>query len=198
MNQKISPPPIIDLNHWWHTLESQWKKAFNEAVLNKGNSLTAPTTTELETLWYSPALRFAGPTAPFPNMSFELTNLSGVQRLKHAFILVVIHHQLKHIDEVAKLTQLRSLFVYDNQIQNIKGIQNLHQLEEFYFHENEVSSITPLQNLTRLKTLYCHSNHIKSLEGITREQFYCLPNKGISSREVIKTEQDLYIRCLKA
>lgn len=98
------------LQTWWQQLEPQWKQAFAVTVFQHTNE---PTPDELAQLYAAPALRFAGPSAPYPNMNFELTNVSGLKDLHNLETLVVIHHQIEDISELSALKQLKHLFVYD-------------------------------------------------------------------------------------
>ena len=83
------------LKEWWDSLESQWKKAFNEAVLGNGPIENRPTRTEMESIHSAPAFRFAGPRAPYPNMSFELSNMTGLEKLDQVETLVVTFHSIQ-------------------------------------------------------------------------------------------------------
>ena len=79
----------LKLQTWWLQLEPQWQMAFQETVLGHKN---APTHDELQTIATLTVLRFVGPSAPYPNMSFELTNLSGLSHLSHLETIIVTHH----------------------------------------------------------------------------------------------------------
>jgi len=89
----------LDLS-WWHTLTPAWKEAFAEICFKHRNE---PTSIELAQIYNAPALRFAGPSAPYPNMSFELKELSGLEQLSNLEILVVSHHRLESIRELKNL-----------------------------------------------------------------------------------------------
>ncbi len=193
----------VDLESWWDSLEEQWQKAFSQTIFRQKNIVSNPTLRDLTTIWTGTAIRFAGPLAPFPNMNFELTNLSGLSRLRHLEIVVVIHHKLRDLDALKWHRHLRSLFVHDNQIEDISGTKELKELEEFYFQNNSVQSLLPIKKLHKLKTVYCHQNQLTSLEGLTEshsdnmQNFFCLPNSHIKTKEIIKTEKTLYIQCKK-
>lgn len=203
MEHLITKQPDTELAAWWDALEEQWKRAYNEVFFKK-EAIYQPSEEELKRLKAIPVLRLAGPRASYPSISFELTNLSGVVGLKNLVLLVAINHQLKHVDEVASLTNLKSLFVHDNQIEQIRGVKDLVNLEECYCQKNNIVSLEPLEKLTKLKTVYCYHNQLSTLKGLTEEhadelgQFFCLPNSGLSNKEVVKTERDLYIKCRKA
>ena len=69
---------------WWAALEPQWKKAYNQAMLGKGPVDDTPSDKDILDLFVCPNFRFAGPKAGRPNISFELTNLSGLANMHQA------------------------------------------------------------------------------------------------------------------
>ncbi len=190
-------------NNWWNNLSDPWKKAFNEVALRR-SSTEALGDEMLLTVFNSPNHRFAGPNAPYPNMTFELEDLSGIVGLPNAELVVVIFHQLTHIREVSNLHNLRSLFVYNNQITSLEGIEALTELRELYCNVNQITTLKPLEGLTNLKTLYCNYNLLSNLDGIgeqhadTMEEFYCLPNPNLKDSVAMRFEREVGIRCKKA
>ncbi|HMQ61683.1 MAG TPA: leucine-rich repeat domain-containing protein [Flavilitoribacter sp.] len=188
---------------WWNNLEDQWKKAFNESQFNRGPITATPTDEELTGLLEAPAIRFAGPRAQYPNMTFDLTNLSGIAGLQKVEVLVVIHQSIESIEELAGHTQLKSLFLLDNRIENLQPLQKLTRLEELYVQENRIKSLKPLERLTALKTVCCQVNEISDLDGLSVKHrdslktFYVLPNDKLPDHEVLKFERKVGIRCLK-
>lgn len=76
-----TPAEIEQYKRWWASLSDPWKQAFNEIMLNRSSIDELPLVT-LHQVWNAPALRFAGPKAPYPNTSLELDNLDGVLALK--------------------------------------------------------------------------------------------------------------------
>ena len=189
------------LKEWWDSLESQWKKAFNEAVLGNGPIEKRPTRTEMESIHAGAALRFAGPKAPYPNMTFELTNLSGLAKIEKVETLVVIFHPIHQIGSLSHMTMLTGLFVNNCQLQSLEGIEELRNLQMLYASVNEIKNIKPIKQLTNLVDLQFPYNKISSLEGITNKHvakmknFVCLPNEDLPDREIIKVENRLGIRC---
>ncbi len=188
---------------WWNGLSDAWKQAFNEVALRR--SSTEPLGDEmLLTVFNSANHRFAGPTAPYPNMSFELEDLSGLVGLPNTEVVVVTFHKLSHIRETAGFKNLRSLFVYNNQITSLEGIEGLTELKELYCNVNEISSLKPLEALTGLHTLYCNYNQLSNLEGIgeqhadTLENFYCMPNPNLKESVAMRFEREAGIRCKRA
>ena len=183
---------------WWMQLTPAWKKAFGETFFQHTQ---VPAERELQDLYHAPVLRFAGPSAPYPNMSFELTDLTGLQTLVHLEILVVSHHLIESVRLVGKLTTLKSLFVFNNRLKSLDGVEHLVHLEQLYAQYNHIESIAPLRQLTKLKVLYINDNNIASLEGLTEEHAYhlqmlfCKPNELLKQKEITRVEGDLGIRC---
>lgn len=189
---------------WWEGLSDAWKMAFNEAMFRRAPNTEMPEPALLQQIFETTVLRFAGPGAPYPNMSFELKDLSGISELTQLEILVVTHHQVRMITELRGHNKLKSLFVFDNQIENLAGIENLVGLQELYCHNNYIDSLAPLAKLTGIHTMYCSSNQIKTLEGIgsqhvaNMQKFYCLPNTHLRDPEILRFEREVGIRCLRS
>ncbi|MEP7144856.1 MAG: leucine-rich repeat domain-containing protein [Ferruginibacter sp.] len=188
------------LNHldWWKQLEPQWQEAFGVCVLRH---LNEPDAAELDMLFNLEAIRMAGPTAPFPNMQFELTNLSGMVCLSSLRIIIVTHHKIESIEAVSNLPLLRSLFLFNNSITRLAGIEALTELQQLYVQCNRISSIKPVELLTKLREFYISDNCIASLEGLTEKHsdelnvFVCRPNEQLKQKEIIRVERDLGIIC---
>ena len=183
---------------WWNNLTNDWKQAFAETCFHHKNE---PTLVELEQLYSAPAIRFAGPSAPFPNMSVELTDFSGIMALKNLQILILIHHQVKSLEDLASMFGLKKLFLYNNQINSLAGIEGLTDLEQLYVQFNNIDSINPVNTLVKLHEFYIHDNHITSLDGLTSEHsdnlemFVCKPNDQLKQKEILRIERELGIRC---
>jgi Leucine-rich repeat (LRR) protein len=183
---------------WWQHLSTRWKQALAETVF-KNN--IEPTSTELAQVYHCNVLRFAGPTAPYPNMSFELEDLAGISELHNLEILVVVHQKLRSVKELRGLHQLKSLFINNNSIESLAGIENLTGLQQLYAQHNLIGSILPVQALLNLQELYVHDNRLNSLEGLTEEHaeklehLFCKPNDQLKQKELIRVERDLGIRC---
>lgn len=210
MEQHASTPPENNLStaeteaylHWWAGLSAPWKTAFNEVTLQRSSTEALPVEV-LHSIWTASALRFAGPTAPFPNMSLELDNLDGIAVFPKLEIFVFTHHKIQSLAPLAKLPGLKSLFVFDNQITALDGVEALTELRELYFQGNRVESLRPLEHLTQLQTLYCPNNRLRALDGIGKQhagalrQFVCLPNEELPDAEIIRMEREVGVRCQK-
>jgi len=201
---KKDPQELLQAKQWWGKLEIQWKMALNEAVFKKGPTLEPPTDDELMVfLIMVDTLRFAGPGAYSPNMSFQLTNLSGLAGLLRLKYLSITNMNLTSLKELAKHINLQNLFVNDNQITSLDGIQNLVQLKDLYIQNNEITDLTPIKKLTQLTTIYATGNKLKTINGFTDahadtiRKFHGIPNEDLRDKEIIKFQNTFGIICLK-
>jgi Leucine-rich repeat (LRR) protein len=189
---------ILLNQNWWKSLSPEWRQTFSLSVLRKQGE---PTETDLDFLLNLQVIRLAGPTAPFPNCSFELKDLSGIAALVKLETLIISHHDIESIEEVADLTALKSLFLFNNNIKSLRGIEELMNLEQLYVQCNQIESIKEIEKLLNLKECYISDNKITSLAGLTEahadnlKRLVCLPNDGLKQKEVIHTERDLGIIC---
>lgn len=188
---------------WWYGLSEAWKQAFNEVALRR--SSTEPLGDEmLQTVFNAANHRFAGPTAPYPNMTIEMEDMTGLLGLPNTEVVVVTFHKLTHIREAAAFKNLRSLFVYNNQITSLEGVEGLTGLQELYCNVNQIDSLKPLEGLTNLHSLYCNYNLLSNLDGIgeqhadTLENLYCMPNPNLKESVAMRFERAVGIRCKKA
>ena len=211
--------------NWWQSLSPAWQRAFNEVMLKSENNTEMPPALGRRRLYedafpsnaggvavlspgFQPRERYDKvrshenkPGAAYPNMSFELSDISGLLGLKQLQIVVIINQQLSDLGGINVLKNLKSLFVLDNRISNLDDLESMTQLEELYCQNNFIRSLLPLRAHTRLKTLYCSDNQLTSLEGIgeqhagTLEKFVCLPNKGIPHPDIVRFELSIGIKC---
>jgi Leucine-rich repeat (LRR) protein len=183
---------------WWEELEPQWRQAFQISVTDHNGN---PDAGDLDKIFSSSVIRLAGPTAPFPNIKFELTNLSGLQHLHNLSTLIATHHRIEDIEILRHFPKLKSLFLFNNNIKSLHGIEGLECLEQLYVQCNQVNSIKPVEKLTRLKEFYINDNCISSLHGLTEEHsealtmFVCRPNPLLKQKEIIYAERELGIIC---
>ena len=187
---------------WWNALEGQWKMAFNEAVFGKGPIFAPPKDEELVLLLTrANILRFVGPLGINPSLSFQLTNLSGLEGLKHLISVTVSFCELNDLSSLNTHYRLMSLFVNNNKLKSLQGIENLIQLQQLYANVNEISSLKPLEKLTNLNTLYVNYNKLTNLDGINAahtqklRHLYIQPNRGIPHSEFVKMQMNQGILC---
>lgn len=193
---------IPNLQQWWDSLSPAWRNAFCVAALSLAPGET-PTAEQLETLWNTETLRFAGPSAQYPNMDFELTDLSGLADLPNLSLLVVMYHKITDIEPLRGKTTLRALFLNANYITSLEPLASIPNLRELYFPDNEIASLEPLAGLTQLEVLYCCRNKLTSFAGMSEahlpalKKFYSLPNDLIPQKDIFRIQYDTGILCLR-
>jgi hypothetical protein len=190
--------------NWWNDLSDNWKKAINQAAFQKGEIIDDLSFEEMHSLFKeSIALRFAGPTAAYPNLTFEIGDLKGLKEITCLKTLVVINSNITSLKPIADLVNLESLYVLDNNLKTLTGIEKLINLKELNFQNNKIISLEPLKKLTNLEAVFAFDNELKDLKGITEKHsdkllnFRVLPNKNLHQREIIKMENRNGIRCLR-
>lgn len=199
---KTKPEELRRAQKWWADLEMQWKMAYNEAIFGKGPTLEPPKDDELMILLVrANSLRFAGPLSARPNLSVQLTNLSGLIPLYHLFYLSISHTKISSLLELARHTKIEHLFLYDNQITSLKGIEGMTNIKELYVQNNLLESLKPIKNLTKIETLYCSGNQLKKINGLTKKhsdnmkRLNILPNEHLKDRDIIKFQNKVGIIC---
>ncbi|TXF90466.1 leucine-rich repeat domain-containing protein [Neolewinella aurantiaca] len=198
---KTNIESILQLAHqWWSGLEAQWKQAFNEGVLQLGNIQDVPGDDDLLYLFQDAEnIRLAGPRAPHPNLSFELTNLSGIAAMQKLSFLSVTEGALTSVSELAGLQNLTSLFVQNNRLTSLSGIEGNKNLVNLYAQGNAITSLEPIRNLTKIQILSVAGNELESLEGITpahtdeMRQCLVLPNEKLRDRDILKLQNECQI-----
>jgi hypothetical protein len=183
---------------WWISLESQWQLAFQSSVLIHTDT---PTDHELDNMMSLTTFTCVGPTAQYPNVNFELTNLSGLKHLSELETLVLTHHKLTDVTGLEGLKYLKNVFLSNNEITSLRGIENLKKLEQLNVQNNKIESLLPVKLLTQLKELYVNFNVLNSFEGVTLahskclKMFHCLPCEHMSFKDIIFFEQAMGVRC---
>lgn len=196
---RASAQDIAKCRKWWNSLTPKWQRAYEESVFKTDN----PTDAQLWEFWNAPVFRMAGPSALFPNVSFELDDLSGVVDLDHLEILVFSNMNITNLAGIEKLTKLKSLFVFSNLLTSIEGVESLKELKEFFCNDNKITSLQPLAGLVHLEKVHCAKNSLESFEGIGKQhtkltEFISLPNDGVWSSEIMRFETETRIRCKKS
>ena len=184
---------------WWNELEEQWQLAFSHVAFGQ-REMHTPSLEELQDLLTMPVLRIASPGSMHPNTSVDLTNLSGLAKLRHVELLFVQNHPLTSLEEIADLTQLKQLVVPGNQLTNLKGIEKMTGLEKLHIQGNELTSIAEVSHLTALVELYVFGNPLPMLDGLgsqhkgTLKQILTMPNPLLQAEEISRVEEMLDIQ----
>ena len=186
---------------WWDGLSPDWQRALERAVGAGSPGEDAPDPDRLVELHSLETLRLAGPGAPYPNLDFELTDLSGVAGMRSLRFLSITDMAITSLQPLAGLARLEALFVQDNRIESLAGIEGLTRLKSLYCQGNRIESLAPIEALTGLKTVYASRNRITRLDGLhaghvpTLEHLFVLPNESLDPREIVRVQTELGLHC---
>ncbi len=199
---KNTPEEVLRAQKWWNGLESQWKMAFNEGLFGVGPTLAAPREEYLiMMLTRVDKVRLTGPLSFNPNISFRLTNLSGIEGLPNLNFLTISNCEISSLKPLRNHRKLEHLFLNNNGLKSLAGIEKLTNLKELYLNVNELTDLKELKKLTNLQTLYVNHNKLTSLEGIHEghakklRQFYVEPNEDLPHKEIIRMQMECGIIC---
>jgi cold shock CspA family protein len=173
-----------ELENWWYGLEEQWKMAFNQAVLARGESTTTPDEDQIRSLFKRKKIDIVGSGIllfGLNQLSFKLTNLSGLDELSQVEELNISGHdltslrgvehlekvdflnctsnQITTIEEVGYLKNLKTLIIQDNDLVNVRGVEKLKQLEYFNcLYNSRLKSVIHVKELSNLQ-IFCVDNY---------------------------------------
>lgn len=174
------------LENRWYSLSDDWKKAFQQAFFRNGENVYLPSEKDLRTLFSTTKLEIVGNGIllfGLEQLSFKLTDLTGLERF----------------------TQLKDLNLAGNQLKNLKGIEHLKNLESLNLTANQLTTLRGIRHLKKLKYLFIRDNHLKNLSEIQHLNqlaiLDCMNNKRLNSIGKLlqtKTLQELYIYDFKA
>jgi len=201
---KTKPGEVQRAQKWWDDLEMQWKFAYNEAVFGKGPVIEPPREDELMLLLIQvDTLRFAGPMAINPNLSFELDNLSGLVPLYQLRYLSVSNMKFTSLEPLKRHVNLEHLFVYENKLTSLHGIEKMVKLKDLYCQSNQIKSLAPIKKLYQLETIYANGNQLEQIDGLNKKHkaqlknLYILPNDQLRDEEILRVQNELRIICKK-
>lgn len=162
---------------WWLDLEPQWQLAFSEAMFmqrkSKAKKDFQPTDEELVFLFGNEKLYVCG-TGKFknrnnqPDISFQLTNLSGVKNLTNLTrIECDFNGQITSLEPLRHLVNLNVLWADNNKISDLSPLMELPKLERICIWNNQIKSIEPVLSMISLYELtlglYDQGNPVETL-----------------------------------
>lgn len=167
-----------ELENWWYNLEDQWKIAFSQAVLNRGEVTTIPEEDQLRSLFKRKKIDIVGNGILFfglNQLSLKLTNLSGL----------------------AELSQIEELNISGHDLRDLSGLDHLENLTFLNCTSNQITTMQHIQELQSLKTLIIQDNDLFTLQGVEHlkqlEYFNCLYNGRLTTIGKIKNLQKLQV-----
>ena len=167
-----------ELENWWYNLEEQWKIAFSQAVLNRGEVTTIPEEDQLRSLFKRKKIDIVGNGILFfglNQLSIKLTNLSGL----------------------GELSQIEELNISGHDLKDLSGLDHLENLTFLNCTSNQITTMEDIQGLQNLKTLIIQDNDLFTLQGVEHlqqlEYFNCLYNGRLTTIGKIKMLQKLQV-----
>jgi cold shock CspA family protein/peptidoglycan hydrolase CwlO-like protein len=150
-----------ELENWWYNLEEQWKIAFSQAVLNRGEVTSIPEEDQLRSLFKRKKIDIVGNGILFfglNQLSIKLTNLSGLCELSQIEELNISGHDLKDLSDLDHLENLIFLNCTSNQITTMEHIQELQTLKSLIIQDNDLFTLQGLEHLHQLEYFNCLYN----------------------------------------
>lgn len=155
------------LENYWLELSDDWKRALQHAFLRHGERLFLPTEKDLRALFSTEKLEIVGNGIllfGLEQLSFKLTDLSGLQRFSQLKNLNIAGNAIKNLKGIEHLKQLELLNLTANQITTLRGIRHLKKLQNLFLRDNKIKVLSEIQHLKKLTTLDCINN--KKLKSI--------------------------------
>jgi len=82
--------------------------------------------------------------------SLQLTNVKGLEKLKHLEFLSITDNQLTKVPKnLEKLTKLETLYLNDNQLTDVKRLEKLNQLKFLNLEKNPALTKAQITNLQK-------------------------------------------------
>jgi cold shock CspA family protein len=154
----------IKRKQWWASLQPQWKKAFN-LLVGKGEITDIPEDEYLQQIFSIEKLSFK---LAKHKLSFQLTNLSGVQYLSNLNALNISEQAISDLKGTEKLHKLTHLNCSKNKLNSLDGIDLLINIEELICSSNQLSAPAfehIATRLPRLRSLDCKHNLLNKEEA---------------------------------
>ena len=152
---------LSDLENWWQSLEEQWKIAFNQSVLNRGEDTSTPDEEQLRSLFKRKKIDIVGNGILFfglNQLSIKLSNLSGLKELSQIEDLNISGHNLMNLQGIEHFENLAFLNCTSNHISTIEHITHLKNLQSLNLQDNDLHDLRGVEHLTNLTYLNCLYN----------------------------------------
>ena len=175
-SEKKNPKPIIkkipndELENWWNGLEEQWKKAFNQGVLSRGEVLTMPTYEQLQSLFERKKIDIVGSGIllyGLNQLSFKLNNLTGLKDLKQITELNLSGHEFTEMEGITELPHLKLLNCTSNKVSTLRNIKNLKGLKKLIIRDNDMINLDGIEELEELEYLnVLYNRGLRTISGV--------------------------------
>jgi cold shock CspA family protein len=181
--RKIKEILLSELEDWWHNLSEDWQKAFNQAVLSRGEILQMPSEEQLRSIFERKKIDIVGSGIllyGLNQLSFKLKDLSGLKDLKDIVELNLSGHDFKDLNGIQQFQALETLNCTSNQIISLDYIKDLKNLKTLIIRDNnllELDGVEELEQIEYINALYNQNlRSIAGVEDLPNLQILCVPN----------------------
>lgn len=175
--------PRSELLDWWHSLNEDWQKAFNQGVLSRGEILSIPSDEQLRSIFERKKIDIVGSGIllyGLNQLSFKLEDLSGLKDLKQVTELNLSGHNFSDMEGVNQLPNLELLNCTSNRISTLRHIRKLERLKTLIIRDNDLVNLDGVEDLEDLEYLNALYNQklrsIGGVEDLENLQVLCVPN----------------------
>lgn len=181
--REIEEIPLSELHDWWHNLSEDWQKAFNQAVLSRGEILQMPTEEQLRSIFERKKIDIVGSGIllyGLNQLSFKLKDISGLKDLKQITELNLSGHDFKDLEGIEEFEALETLNCTSNRITTLDYIKQLENLKNLIIRDNNLSTLDGIDELEEIEYLNALYNQklrsIAGVEDLPSLQVLCVPS----------------------
>lgn len=181
--REIKIIPYQELFDWWHNLNQDWQKAFNQGVLSRGEILQIPSEEQLRSIFERKKIDIVGSGIllyGLNQLSFKLKDISGLRDLKQVTELNLSGHDLTNMDGIDILPHLEFLNCTSNRISSLRSIKKLENLKTLIIRDNDLVNLDGAEEMEELEYLNALYNQklrsIAGVEDLENLQVLCVPN----------------------
>ena len=181
--REVEEIPLSELEDWWHSLSEDWQKAFNQAVLSRGEILQIPTEEQLRSVFERKKIDIVGSGIllyGLNQLSFKLNDITGLKDLKHLTELNLSGHDFKDLKGIEEFENLETLNCTSNRIATLDYIKQLENLKNLIIRDNNLSTfdgIDELEEVEYVNALYNQKlRSIAGVEDLSHLQVLCVPS----------------------
>ncbi len=179
----IEEIPINELRDWWYNLNEDWQKAFNQGVLSRGEMVLIPSEEQLRSIFERKKIDIVGSGIllyGLNQLSFKLTELSGLKDLKQITELNLSGHDFTDIENLETFPHLELLNCTSNRISTLRNIKRLKNLKTLIIRDNDLINFDGIEDMEELEYINALYNQklrsIAGVEDLENLQVLCVPN----------------------
>ncbi|MGB0862773.1 MAG: hypothetical protein ACPGXZ_07625 [Saprospiraceae bacterium] len=181
--REIKIIPYQELVDWWHNLNEDWQKAFNQGVLSRGEILQIPSEEQMKGIFERKKIDIVGSGIllyGLNQLSFKLNDLSGIKDLKQLTDLNLSGHNFSNMDGIEVLPHLEFLNCTSNRISSLRNIKKLENLKTLIIRDNDLVNLDGVEEIEELEYLNALYNQklrsVAGVEDLENLQVLCVPN----------------------